>query len=230
MPSQPGANDIARNHVPGRGLLPASVMIVGEAPGRNENSTRMPFVGQAGQELERYARTAGLDLASCYLTNLCKVWPPVDFRGNQLPPTPEDILRDEPELLGELMMCEPRVIVAVGAHAARYFLPKFTNMRTEHGLPQLTWIEVLGREVPVIAVLHPAAGLHSGLQEEMARIQWDFQQVGKLVRGQLPLTRADEFPNPNYERLHDDQDGARKLGYGLAGHTVLAIDTEGGGA
>ena len=227
MPPQPGANDIPRNHVPGRGLLPAPVMIVGEAPGRNENSTRMPFVGQAGQELERYARTAGLDLANCYITNLAKWWPPVDFRGNQLPPTPEDIARDEPELLGELLMCEPRVIVAVGAHAARYFLPKFSNMRTEHGLPQLTWIEVLGREVPVIAVLHPAAGLHSGTQEEMARIQWDFQQVGKLVRGQLPLTRVDRYPNPQYRRLFDLEDGPRILANLLAGRTEVAIDTEG---
>jgi len=227
MPPQPGANDIPRNHVPGRGLLPAPVFICGEAPGRNENSTRMPFVGQAGQELQRYANTAGLDLANARITNLCKVWPPVDFRGNQLPPTPEDILRDEPELLGELLMCEPRVIVAVGAHAARYFLPKFSNMRTEHGLPQMTWIEVLGREVPVIAVLHPAAGLHSMLQEEMARIQWDFQQVGKLVRGQLPLTRADEYPNPQYRRLFDAEDGPRILANLLAGRTEVAIDTEG---
>lgn len=228
MPPQPGANDIPRNHVPGRGLLPAPVMLVGEAPGRNENSTRMPFVGQASQELERYARTAGLDLANCYITNLCKMWPPVDFRGNQLPPTPEDIARDEPELLGELMMCEPRVIVAVGAHATRYFLgDKFMTMRQCHGIPQLTRIEVLGREVPIIAVLHPAAGLHSGLQEEMARIQWDFQQVGKLVRGQLPLTRADEFPAPQYRRLFDLEDGPRILANLLAGRTEVAIDTEG---
>ncbi len=235
-------------------------MMVGEAPGSAENSLCMPFVGQSGKELARYCRTAGIDLAQVYLTNICKVWPPVDFRGNQLPPTQTDIDRDEPELLAELLTVSPRVIVAVGAHSARYFLgDKFSTMRQCHGIPQYkrcgkmhTYYQDNGTtirlSVPcgydfvnghgrlelcpsdgylVIPVLHPAAGLHSMLAEEMARIQWDFQQVGKLLRGQLPLDRTDQFPNPKYRRLYDAEDGARILAGLLAGRTELSIDTEG---
>jgi uracil-DNA glycosylase family 4 len=221
----PGANSIPRNHVPGRNIAPAPVIFIGEAPGGRENSLRTPFVGGAGQELERYCRSAGIDTSALPITNLVKYWPPLDARHKQLPPSPEDIARDEPELLAELAIVQPRVIVAIGAHAARYFLGvRFRSMRQCHGIPQP---DTRGLGVIVLPTLHPAAGLHSLLAEEMARIQWDFQQVGKLLRGQLPLDRADAHPAPQYRRLYDVEGGAATLANLLAGRTEIAIDTEG---
>lgn len=214
------SNTIPRNHVPGRGPAPCALMLVGEAPGPRENALRQPFVGGAGQELERYCRSAGINPADVYITNLCKLWPPVDARGKQLPPTPADIAHDEPELLMEIDAVRPRVIAAIGAHAARYFLGERSRpMRALHGIPH-----IVGDRV-IVPVLHPAAGLHSMLQEEMARIQWDFQQVGRIMRGELSTERVDEFPSPSYRRLSNAD--TQLLAELLAGRTVVGLDTEG---
>lgn len=128
---------IPRNHVPGDGPIPSEIMLIGEAPGFQENRQRVPFVGPAGMELNRYLRTAGISRSSCYTTNLAKYWPPQTPRGKQLPPSKEDILRDEPELLMELELVRPRIIGAIGAHAARYFLgARFLSMFRCHGIPR----------------------------------------------------------------------------------------------
>lgn len=217
---------IPRNYVPGRGPSPARLMFVGEAPGPRENAAQQPFIGGAGMELGRYCRSANIDLSLVFITNLVKYWPPLDDRGKQLPPTRADIARDEPALWEELARVNPEIVVAIGAHAARYFLgAAFSSMRRDHGIPRR--VMHFGREIVVVPCHHPAGGLHSMNQEDMARIQWDFIQVGMLMRGQLAAEREDEYPEPVYAELRDAENGAALLADLLAGATEISLDTEG---
>lgn len=219
------SDQIPRYHVPGDGLMPSPVMLVGEAPGFQENNYRKPFVGPAGQELNRYLRSAGLFRHDIYVTNLSKFWPPQTPLGKQLPPSKEDIERDAPELQVEIELCQPRIIGAIGAHSARYFLgDRFESMFRDHGIPRM-----LESGIIVIPLVHPSAGLHS--PEEQVRIQWDFEQLGKLSRGQITAAEpTDEYPQPHYERITDEDiegNGVEKVWWALAGAIEIAIDTEG---
>lgn len=237
-----GSNDIPRNYVPGRGSFASGIFMCGEAPGQSENAQGWPFVGQAGQELERYlAWGAGLFRQDIYLTNLYKYWPLVDWKGKQLPPTPEQIAEGTPELLMEIEIAKPRVIVAIGAHAARWFLgDRFGSMRRDSGIPRITQVHRLDGsllwEGPLVVVTHPAAGLHQDREQVM--IQRDFEALGKLLRGEIDAQGPiDAYPNPRYQRIYDrsssgppqhiEDRGAQFIANLLAGRTVLAIDTEG---
>ena len=244
-------NDIPRNYVPGRGRVPSRVMFVGEAPGEKENASGQygpgwPFIGQAGQELDRYMSWgAGLFRQDIYLTNLYKYWPLCDWKGKQLPPTAEQIASGEPELLMEIALVQPEVIVAVGAHAARYFLgERFQSMKRDAGVPR-AWRD----GIVVIPVTHPAAGLHQ--DREQVNIQRDFEQLGKLLRGEIqPRPLVSSRPPHVRRRIYDQRaycaacrseilllpccDGAEEITGSelvariLAGRTQVAIDTEGG--
>lgn len=241
---------IPRRHVPGSGNPEARVMLIGEAPGFQENRVGEPFVGPAGMELNRYLNTGGLLRSSAYVTNLAKYWPPQTPNGKQLPPSPADIARDEPELLMELEFIRPQIIGAIGAHAARYFLgDRFQSMFRDHGIPRhwrcnrFVHIDPRGSSIPcrywieendgpppcsavIIPLVHPSAGLHNSSQQ--IQIEWDFKQLGRLLRGQiLPHEPIDEYPEPFYEVLRDDEDGVEQLKWILAGKTEISIDTEG---
>src|SRR6476620_10993248 len=62
--------------VPARGPINAEIMIVGEAPGFDEEIAGLPFVGTSGNELKRMLREVGIDMDACYITNVCKFRPP----------------------------------------------------------------------------------------------------------------------------------------------------------
>jgi len=116
--------------VRGEGPIPSRIMLVGEAPGEQEERAGVPFVGASGHELNRMLHEAGIMRSECYVTNVCKIRPP----GNQLSAfiaktkkaiTPAHRqLRDKwctsevhdgyAELLAELEMVQPNVIVAFG--------------------------------------------------------------------------------------------------------------------
>lgn len=223
------ANLIPRNYVPGFGPRPATVMLVGEAPGRHENFARAPFVGQSGEELDRYMASAGLSRYDCYTTNLYKYWPLLDFKGKQLPPSPEQIKEGETELLMEISIVRPKFIAAIGAHSARWFLgSEFKSMRRDFGIPR-PWPR--DPSITIVPITHPAAGLHQ--DREQTQIQRGFQLFGQIVRGEIPAhPPVDEYPNPEYIRISDDMGslwdgGADFVSSVLAGRTVIAIDTEG---
>lgn len=237
--------DAPRRFVPGKGRIPSDYFLCGEAPGETENAIGSPFVGQSGDELNRYLRAGGLPRHLLYLTNLYKLWPPKLPNGKQLPPTKEEIRSHEEHLKLELQAVNPKIIIAVGAHAANYFLkgqyPDFT-LHLGHGFPH-----PLNDGLLVLPVVHPAAGLHS--DGEQVRIYHDFLQLGRAVRGTIPLhPPIDEYPEPVYRRIYDrmcgnmhcwapigqcdhDKDievhGADVVLRILAGKVNLAIDTEG---
>ncbi|MFL4470257.1 uracil-DNA glycosylase family protein [Tateyamaria armeniaca] len=135
----------ARNLVFSDGVPGARVMIVGEAPGRDEDREGRPFVGRAGQLLDKML--AAIDLsreASVYITNVLP-WRPPQNRD----PKPEEIAMMQPFLHRHIALAGPDVLVVVGNHACQALLGKrgITRLRGD-------WTEAQGK--PALPMFHPA--------------------------------------------------------------------------
>lgn len=181
--------------VPGIGPLPCDVMIVGEGPGEQEAEgfwrgntfVREPFVGASGAEQDRFLMMNGLHRHRCYITNLIKKHIPGN--GN---PTGDDIAEAEPELYDELQHCHPRYVLAVGAFAARWFLPD-CDMEAIHGKPYVS----ARTEATVIPCYHPAYGLRD--PDAKTLVWWDYSQAAAIIRGEASSSPVeDDCPEPSY--------------------------------
>ncbi len=138
----------ARNLVFADGIAGAPVMIVGEAPGREEDRQGKPFVGAAGLLLDRMFAAIGMGRdrseAPIYITNTLP-WRPPQNRD----PKPEEIAMMKPFLVRHIELADPKVIVLMGNWACQALLGK-------RGITRLrgTWTEAVGR--PALPMCHPA--------------------------------------------------------------------------
>ncbi|MEM9870943.1 MAG: uracil-DNA glycosylase [Pseudomonadota bacterium] len=135
----------ARNLVFSDGVPGARVMIVGEAPGRDEDREGKPFVGRAGQLLDRMLGAIDLSReASVYITNVLP-WRPPQNRD----PKPDEIAMMQPFLHRHIALADPDVLVVVGNHACQALLGKrgITRLRGD-------WTEARGK--PALPMFHPA--------------------------------------------------------------------------
>ncbi|WP_299691429.1 uracil-DNA glycosylase [uncultured Tateyamaria sp.] len=135
----------ARNLVFSDGVPGARVMIVGEAPGRDEDREGKPFVGRAGQLLDKMLGAIDLSReASVYITNVLP-WRPPQNRD----PKPEEIAMMQPFLYRHIALADPDVLVIVGNHACQALLGKrgITRLRGD-------WTQAQGK--PAIPMFHPA--------------------------------------------------------------------------
>ncbi|SEW09050.1 uracil-DNA glycosylase [Natrinema salifodinae] len=135
--------------VPGVGPLSADVMLVGEAPGKQEVDQGEPFVGQAGKQLDRALESIGYDRRDCYITNLVKVRPP-----ENRDPYVDEIEAWWPVLEAEIERIDPTVLVPLGSFAAAEILDTDETITDLHGQE----FERDGRTV--IPAFHPAAALY----------------------------------------------------------------------
>ena len=103
------------NAVPGEGDPDARIVFVGEGPGADEDAQGRPFVGRAGQLLDRIITAMGLRRTDVYICNILKCRPP-----ENRDPKPDEIFSCLPYLQTQLEVIEPEIIVALGAHAARH--------------------------------------------------------------------------------------------------------------
>lgn len=143
--------------VPGTGPLRTDLAVVGEAPGKDEDACGHPFVGAAGQELfdKMFPAWAKRERSSIFIANTTKCRPP-----NNRDPKPEELAACRHFLYRQLMIVNPKVIIAAGKHAARWLT----------GQPVKTVKEVHGKtfwfgHIPVLTMPHPAAYLHSGKKQ-----------------------------------------------------------------
>ena len=146
----------------GVGARDAAVLIVGEAPGAQEDTQGVPFVGRAGQLLDRMLFAIGCSRESnVYITNICKFRPP-DNRD----PTAAEVAADWPVLERQIELMNPKLVVAVGRVAAQTLLDSKQNLGAMRGrlhrYPQ--------RELDVLVTYHPAYLLRSPQQKAKA---WD---------------------------------------------------------
>tara|TARA_Y100000588_G_scaffold391148_1_gene498905 strand:- start:730 stop:1239 length:510 start_codon:yes stop_codon:yes gene_type:complete len=123
-------------------------MLIGEAPGVNEDRQGLPFVGQAGSFLEELLAEAKLTREEVYICNVLKCRPP----GNR-DPLPSEIEACSDYLSAQIRLIDPRIIVTLGRFSMSRFFAKQTISRI-HGQPR----DVNGRIV--VPMYHPAAALH----------------------------------------------------------------------
>lgn len=115
--------------VPGEGNPRASIVLVGEGPGVNEDRQGRPFVGAAGKLLDELLSSIGLNRQDVFITNVVKCRPP----GNRDPQEDEISICTETHLDHQIEFINPKIIVCLGRHALKKFLGKKASISTLHG-------------------------------------------------------------------------------------------------
>ncbi len=150
----------------GVGDRASELMIIGEAPGADEDAQGEPFVGRAGQLLNRMLKAIGLERDQVYIANVLKCRPP----GNR-DPRPDEVLACQGYLRRQIELVAPRVILAVGRISAQHLL------HTEAPLNRLRgrWFDYGPRRIPLRVTYHPAYLLRS--PEQKARAWEDLNAI-----------------------------------------------------
>lgn len=163
----------ATNTVFADGVAEGRVMLIGEAPGRDEDRIGKPFVGRAGQLLDKMLAAIGLDRnVNAYITNVIN-WRPPDNRD----PSPEEAAACLPFLRRHIELAQPGVIILLGAVAARHVVGVSDGIMKLRG----RWMEyrVGDRMVPLMPTLHPAYLLRQPAHKKLA---WrDLQAIRERI-------------------------------------------------
>ena len=138
------------NVVFGSGSARSGIVIIGEAPGANEDAAGLPFIGRSGQMLDRLFGAAGIARADVYICNVLKCRPP-DNRD----PKPAEATACAPYLRQQLELLQPRVLCALGLHAARWLIPGKQPMSALRGQMHAY------QGIPTLVTYHPAALLRN---------------------------------------------------------------------
>ncbi|GAA4109349.1 uracil-DNA glycosylase family protein [Aminobacter aganoensis] len=152
----------------------ADLMLVGEAPGRDEDLEGLPFVGRSGQLLDRILEAIGLDRKSAYIANVIPWRPP----GNRTP-TPHETEICRPFIERQIALAKPKVLVTLGGPSAKLLVG------TQDGILRLRggWkshVTADGTDIPVMPTLHPAYLLRNPAHKKLA---WrDFLEVKAKLR------------------------------------------------
>jgi DNA polymerase len=159
----------AKNTVFADGNPDAAVMLVGEAPGRDEDVEGLPFVGRSGQLLDRILAAIGLDRTSVYIANVIPWRPP----GNRTP-TPHETEICRPFIERQIELAGPKLLITLGGPSAKLLL------NTADGILRLrgNWrshVTASGIAIPTMPTLHPAYLLRNPAHKKLA---WrDFLEV-----------------------------------------------------
>jgi uracil-DNA glycosylase family 4 len=157
-----GLKRTATNTVFADGVAAGRVMLIGEAPGRDEDRIGKPFVGRAGQLLDKMLSSIELDRkTNAYITNVIN-WRPPDNRD----PTPEEAAACLPFLRRHIELAQPGIIILLGAVAARHVVGINEGIMKLRG----RWLEyrVGDRMVPLMPTLHPAYLLRQPAHKKLA--------------------------------------------------------------
>jgi len=144
-----------RQAVPGTGSRTARVLVVGEAPGAEEDQRGEPFVGRAGELLDQMLLAVGLDRRRVYIANVLKCRPPENRN-----PTPDELAACSPFLQRQIALLQPTVILALGSFAARALLGGEGKVGALRGGSHVY------AGIPVVVSYHPAYLLRS-LQDKL---------------------------------------------------------------
>ncbi len=145
----------------GVGDVRAEILIIGEAPGADEDRQGEPFVGKAGQLLNAMLKAIGLSRQQVYIANILKCRPP-----NNRDPRPEEALQCQPYLQRQIELIQPTLILALGRIAAQRLLQTSTSLARMRG--QIHRLESTG--TPLLVTYHPAYLLRSPAEKRKA---WD---------------------------------------------------------
>lgn len=166
---------LKRTHtVPGQGNEHPEILFVGEAPGADEDEQGLAFVGRAGQLLTKMIQAMGLTREEVFIANIAKCRPP-DNRQ----PTPEEMETCLPFLRRQIVVLQPKVIIAMGAVAVRGLLQNMTGITKLRG----SWQQLDG--IDVMPTYHPAYLLRNppSKKEAWADLQAVLKRLGRPIPG-----------------------------------------------
>lgn len=155
----------------GDGNPDAEVVLIGEAPGKNEDLQGVPFVGAAGKFLDEMLQLVHLDRKEIYITNIVKYRPP-----NNRDPEPEEKKAFWPYLVRQLDVIQPKLVVTLGRHSMEYFLPN-QKISSIHG--ESKCIQFGDRKQVIMPLYHPAAALYNGGMRET--LKDDFSKIPEIL-------------------------------------------------
>ncbi len=162
----------------------AEVLFIGEGPGYDEDRRGEPFVGKAGQLLDKIMLAIELDRTKVYIANVVKCHPMVDprqpdKRGNDRPPSPEEIEKCRPFLMEQIRIINPKIIVTLGGTATKAVLQTTRGITSVRG--QVFDVELVPGHASfrVLPTFHPAALLRD---ETLKRPVWeDMKKLKSLL-------------------------------------------------
>lgn len=157
----------------GDGNDKAEIVFIGEAPGKKEDETGVPFVGSAGKFLAEMLSIIKMKRSDIYITNIVKYRPP-----NNRDPLPEEIKSCSDWLREELNFISPRLIVFLGRHSMNHFFPE-AKISEVHGKLLKKKIQNFPTE-NFLALYHPAAALYNGALRET--LIADFKLIPMILR------------------------------------------------
>jgi DNA polymerase len=165
----------AKNTVFADGTPLGRIMLIGEAPGRDEDEQGLPFVGRAGKLLDQMLAAIGLDRTKVYITNVLN-WRPPQNRS----PSPEEAAACLPFLHRHIELADPQILVLLGAVSLTHVLGLTDGIMRARGKWELYQSVHLGRAIPTMPTLHPAFLLR---QPDAKRLAWrDFLMISEKLK------------------------------------------------
>ncbi len=165
--------------VPGEGPVPARIMLIGEAPGKQEDISGKPFVGRAGSILNEMLGSAGIRREDVFVTSVIKCRPP-----KNRDPSPAEISACIPYLKRQISLIHPDIIVPMGRFAAACILDIFGlpagTIGTIHGKAFIP--EQQGYTPVIIPVYHPAVITHNPRLKES--LKEDFNAIKRILHSE----------------------------------------------
>ncbi|MCK4835377.1 MAG: uracil-DNA glycosylase [Candidatus Aminicenantes bacterium] len=163
------------NYVPGEGSLRPDVFFIGEGPGETEDRFGRPFIGKAGQLLDKIILKMGYTRESVFIGNIIKCRPP-----NNRTPLKDEVEACIPYLKSQIEVLKPKVLVCLGKVA-------FDNlMGQSHPISKVRGQRFDYQNIPVIPTFHPSYILHQRSKQEISGAKWkvweDMQKVLEIIR------------------------------------------------
>jgi DNA polymerase len=170
-----------KNAVPGEGNWKSKIMLIGEAPGFNEDEQGRPFVGRAGKLLEEFLSSIGKRREDVFITNVVKCRPP----NNRQPEEEEIKICTSLYLDKQIELIKPKLIVCLGNVSANYIFKKFglkfESMNKTHR--KVFPVSNLFIQTKIIATYHPAAILRNQNLMPIAKADWEI--IKEVIDGLL---------------------------------------------
>ncbi|MCP5050365.1 MAG: uracil-DNA glycosylase [bacterium] len=168
-------HETKQNYVPGEGCMNPDILFVGEGPGETEDNFGKPFIGKAGQLLDKLIARMGYSRETVFIANIVKCRPP-----NNRDPKPGEVEACKPFMVRQIEILKPKVIVCLGRVAMNNLLNASHSITRVRG----TQFEFMG--TPVIPTYHPSYILRQRAKESISKVKWetwhDMEKVLALVK------------------------------------------------
>ncbi|MEK7542748.1 MAG: uracil-DNA glycosylase [Patescibacteria group bacterium] len=180
------------NLVFGEGNIDCSVMFIGEAPGFYEDQLKRPFVGRAGQLLDKLILGVGWKREDVYITNIVKRRPP-----ENRDPLPEEIEAYKPYLREQIQIINPKIIAPLGRFSMNYFLPNAKISRDQGKIFRM-------KDKLIVPLLHPAAALRG--TGALNSLKESFKKLPAIIKKYDELVAAPHVTEEKNKELEQEQE------------------------